>query len=139
MNQLGRDPRAGPPVLPTLNGAVDKADKKVNDLGLFDTIGWLKYHNSAELSAGIAEWPNASWEKRYKKPKDHAQPLYILDPLIKSDFRNHIVSEVDNSHVKYRAFDPTQNPRLTAAQAIGEVSASAGAIIPILADEIVDS
>jgi len=63
----------------------------------------------------------------------------LLDSLKKTDFRNHIVHAIENSHVKYRSFDPTQVPRLTAAQAISEISSSSGAIVTILNGEIVDA
>src|SRR5690606_38231919 len=67
------------------------------------------------------------------------QPLFILDSLIKTDFRNHIFHAVDNAHLQFRSFDPAEVPRLTAAQAISDISASAGAILPILSSEIVDA
>jgi hypothetical protein len=58
--------------------------------------------------------------------------------LKKTDFRNHIVHAVENSHVKYRSFDREEVPRLTAAQAISEVSTSAGVIVPIIDNELGD-
>ena len=63
----------------------------------------------------------------------------MLDSLNKTDFRNHIIHAVDNSQVNYRSYDPAEIPRLTAAQAISEVSSSAGVVLPNLSDEIVDS
>lgn len=136
--EMGYAAAIGRPVLPTVNSAVERAVKRVNDLGLFDTIGWLQYNNSEELTKGVLDWQDRSWVNKYKKPKDHAQPLFLLDLMIKTDFRNHIFTAVENSHVSYRAFDPTQVARMTAAQAIADISASAGAIIPLLSQEIVD-
>lgn len=127
------------PVLPTVNIAIEKSVQRLNENGLFDTIGWATYANSEELFGKIHEWPNAAWSSNYRRPKDHSQPLFLLDCLQKTDFRNHIVSAIENSQVHYRAFDPSQVPRLTAAQAISDVSASAGVILPILSNEIVDS
>lgn len=137
--EIGYAAAVGKPVVPTLDVAVEKAAKRVNDLGLFDTTGWATYSNAEELSRVLSDWPTLGWENRYRKPKDHSQPLFLLDCLQRTDFRNHIVSAIEHSHVKHRAFDPLEVPRLTAAQAIADISASAGAIIPIINAEIVDS
>jgi hypothetical protein len=137
--EIGFAAALGLPVVPTVNVAVDKATKRLTELGLFDTIAWATYNNSNELLEKLAQWNDIAWVTKYRKSKDHSQPLFLLDCLYKTDFRNHIVAAIDNSHVKYRAFDPSAVPRLTAAQAISDISASAGAILPILSEDIVDA
>jgi hypothetical protein len=127
------------PVIPTVNVAVADASKNIARLGLFDTIGWIGYENGFQLKDRIEDWKNQSWINRYVKPKNHSQPLFLLDTQAKTDFRNHIVSTIENSQVEHRAFDPTQTSRLTAAKAISEVSSSAGLVLPLLSNEIADS
>ena len=58
---------------------------------------------------------------------------------MKTDFRNQIFHLVENSQVEFRTFDPTEIPRLTAAHAIAEVSSSAGVIVPLISEELVDA
>jgi hypothetical protein len=58
---------------------------------------------------------------------------------MKTDFRNQIFHAVENSQVQFRTFNPTEIPRLTAAQAIAEVSSSAGVIVPFISDELIDA
>ncbi len=137
--EMGFAAATGKPVLPTVNTAIEHSVKRVTDLGLFDTIGWATYTNAKDLYAQLYNWSDIGWTSKYRKPKDHSQPLFFLDCLMKTDFRNHIVSAIENSHVRHRAYDPSDVPRLTAAQAISDVSASAGVILPILSDELVDS
>jgi hypothetical protein len=137
--EMGYAAAVGRPVIPTVNTAVEKATKHLNDLGLFDTIGWATYTNAEELAEKLDGWQDIAWVNKNRRGKDHSQPLFFLDCLKKTDFRNHIVSAIENSHVRHRAFDPSEVPRLTAAQAIGDISASAGAIIPLLSDDIVDA
>jgi hypothetical protein len=137
--EMGFAAGSGRPVIPTVNISVEKSVKKINDLGLFDTIGWATYANAKELFDKLQGWSDIAWVSNYRKAKDHSQPLFLLDCLQKTDFRNHVVAAIENSHVRHRAFDPSEVPRLTAAQAISEISASAGAILPILSDEIVDA
>lgn len=129
----------GIPVVPTIHSGVDKSVSRMSEIGLFDTIGWIAYNNGQELISKLELWEDNTWTNSYIREKNHAQPLFILDSLIKTDFRNHIFQAVENSKVQYRSFDPVEVPRLTAAQAIGEVSSSAGIIVPIINSDIVDS
>ncbi|MHA6766420.1 P-loop ATPase, Sll1717 family [Sphingobium ummariense] len=137
--EMGFAAAVGRPVIPTVNIAVEKATKRLSENGLFDTLGWATYANADELHDKLKEWESIAWSTKFYRPKDHSQPLFVLDCLKKTDFRNHIIAAIDNSHVRYRAFDPSEVPRLTAAQAVESISASAGAIIPILSDDIVDA
>jgi hypothetical protein len=137
--EIGYAIAVGKPVIPSVNVAIEKSIERVQKIGLFDTIGWATYVNADELSSKLRDWNDVSWRNRYRRRRDHAQPLFILDALKKTDFRNYIFHAVENSQVNYRKFDPAEIPRLTAAQAIAEVSSSAGVIIPIISDALVDS
>lgn len=137
--EMGYAAALGKPVIPTVNIAVERATKGLTDNGLFDTFGWATYTSSSELDDKLKDWQDIAWSTKYYRPKDHSQPLFLLDCLKKTDFRNHIVAAIENSQVRHRAFDPSEVPRLTAAQAISDVSSSAGVIIPILGDDIVDA
>ena len=136
--EIGYAVALGKPVIPTLNVALYKAAETVQRLGLFDTIGWATYHNSVELSTHLQNWPNLSWSNAFLRRRDYAQPLFILDTMAKTDFRNHIFHTVTNSEVNYRAFDPTEIPRLSAGKAVSEISSSAGVIVTILQNDILD-
>ncbi|GEM_PF-5869993 len=127
------------PVIPTLNNGIINAALRVQEIGLFDTTGWAGYTNADDLHACLEKWPDFAWTNKYIKQRDYNQPLFILDSLVKTDFRNHIFHAVGNAHLQFRSFDPAEVPRLTAAQAIADISASAGCILPILSNEIVDS
>ena len=127
------------PVLPTVNTSVEKATQRIQRTGIFDTIGWVSYVNADELHDKLHDWTGNSWVDNYIKRKNHSQPLFILDTLVKTDFRNHIFHAVENSGVLYRSYDPAEVPRLTAANAISDVSSAAGVILPLLGAEITDN
>lgn len=127
------------PVIPIVNTSISSAAFNVRKTGLFDNIGWLEYNNAGELSEKLEAWTQRGWIEKYEKAKDHAQPLFILDTLAKTDFRQYIFQAVEGRSVNYRFFDPLVVPRLTASRAIADVSASAGCIIPILEPNIVDA
>jgi len=127
------------PVLPIVNVSIEKSVQRLQRTGIFDNIGWATYNNSAELADKLKQWPDISWSNNYVRRRNHGQPLFILDTLAKTDFRNQIFHAIENSGLLYRSFDPAEVPRLSASQAIADVSASAGVIIPILTDDIVDA
>jgi hypothetical protein len=137
--EIGYAIAVGKPVIPTVNIAIDKAIERIQKIGLFDTLGWATYVNSVELSAKLRDWNDISWSNKYSRRRNHAQPLFILDTLKKTDFRNQIFHAADNSHVNYRKFDPEEISRLTAAQAVAEISSSSGVIIPIIHQELIGS
>jgi len=129
----------GKPIIPTVNSSFENHAESAQLTGLFDTTGHIRYENSQDLARALANWNDSNWLKSYRKQKDHAQPLYILDTSVKTDFRNYILQIVSKSSVQSRVYDPAEVPRLSLATAIGEVSASAGVILPILAEDIRDS
>ena len=135
--EIGYAVALGKPVIPTVNAAIYKATETVQRIGLFDTIGWATYHNALELSTQLKDWQNVSWSNAFVRKRDYVQPLFILDTIAKTDFRNHIFHTVSNSQVNYRSFDPTEVPRLSAGRAVSEVSSSAGVIVTNLQDEII--
>ncbi|HEY4071261.1 MAG TPA: hypothetical protein VGM04_06875 [Sphingomicrobium sp.] len=126
------------PVIPLINTSVNEATRRAQDVGIFDTTGWLTYDNSDGLLEQLKKWEKVSWTERQRKDKDHSQPLFVLDTLIKSNYRNYIFSAISNSKVEIRTFDPSENPRMTASHAIGEISASAGVIVTLLSKEMAD-
>jgi hypothetical protein len=137
--EIGYGIAIGKPVIPTVNVAVERAVQCVNQLGLFDTIGWATYTNADDLFEALRDPPETPWTSAYTRRKNHSQPLFILDTQMKTDFRNQIFHAVENSQVQFRTFDPTEIPRLTAASAISEVSSSAGVIVSVLSEELVDA
>lgn len=75
----------------------------------------------------------------YARGLDHQQPIFLLDSLGKTDFRNKIVSAVKGAKAFYRSYDPAETPRLSATDAIGFVTASSGIILPLLANSVIDA
>ena len=98
--EIGYAIAVGKPVIPTINVAIEKAVERTQRIGLFDTIGWVPYSNAEELHKQLCHWKDISWTGKYIRRRDHGQPLFILDTLKKTDFRNHIIHAVENSHVK---------------------------------------
>lgn len=129
----------GKPIAPVLNGSFGGASAEVQKEGLFDNLGYKIYENSRDLAAIIGDLPSTPLVDLYSRDLDSQQPLFILDTLRKTDFRNHIVSSVKAARVHYRSFDPVEVPRVSLVSMIAQVTASAGLVLPILAEHVDDS
>ncbi len=125
-------------VLPIVNSALQDAKHNVQSTGIFDNIGWLEYENSDDLSIKLRQWQRKSWVENFTREKNHSQPLFVLDMVKKTNFRQDIFQAVANRSVEKRTFDPSEIVRLSAPKAIVEISSSAGCILPLLTKNIVD-
>ncbi|MDT6939807.1 hypothetical protein RI570_06570 [Brucella pseudogrignonensis] len=129
----------GKAIAPVINRSFESAIVDVQRDGMFDNIAYKSYENSEELVAILSELPNNKLLELYSREFDSQQPLFVLDTLRKTDFRNWIVSAIKGSKLHFRSFDPVEVPRLSAVTVISQVSASSGIVLPILADHIEDA
>ena len=74
----------------------------------------------------------------YDKPLNIYQRLYFLHSLRKIDFVNNIAATIKASKVHFRSFDPAESPRSSIVQTIGEMTSSAGVVVPLLSTRIED-
>lgn len=126
------------PFFVSVNSSVERSSDNVNITGFFDTWGQLRYQNAKQLWEQIVDSPMELTTSRYIKPRNHSQPLYVLDTLAKTEFRNFIFQAVANSSLEARTFDPDEAPRLPLHVAISEVTSSAGLITPLISGDIRD-
>ncbi|MVA17678.1 hypothetical protein GOZ94_01795 [Agrobacterium vitis] len=137
--ELGYAIGKGKSIAPVINVAYSDATKNIQTDGFFDTIGYQGYENADQLSDLFRTLPITNLVELYAKPMNTTQPLYILDAVRKTDFRNAIVSAVKDSKVFYRSFDPIETFRFSTINSIAEISASAGVVVPLLSSLIDDA
>lgn len=125
-------------VVPTLNSSIDPGVRENRMIGAFDTVGYLPYDNSDQLAEKLLREEYPTWTETFVEKQNHNQPLFFLDCLKKTDFRNQLRQAIDLSSIQIRSFDPSELPRLSSPSAIRFISASSGAIIPLLDEAIVD-
>ncbi|MGO7689961.1 P-loop ATPase, Sll1717 family [Rhizobium ruizarguesonis] len=129
----------GKSVAPVVNMSFAEATRGVQSEGFFDTIAYRSYENADQLSEIFNVLPNTNLVELYARPLNTSQPLYLLDTVRKTDFRNAIVSTIKDSKVFYRSFDPIETFRFSTITALAEISASAGVVIPLLSTSIDDA
>jgi hypothetical protein len=126
-------------VAPVVNASFADAMIDIQKDGIFDNIGFKSYENSGELASILENPPSTVLIDLHSRGQDANQPLFILDALRKTDFRNAIVSAVKDSKVFYRSFDPIEEPRLSTVYLINEITASAGVVVPLLPSHVDDA
>ncbi|MES2288179.1 MAG: hypothetical protein V4530_00465 [Pseudomonadota bacterium] len=124
---------------PIVNFSFNNATTSIKSLGLFSNIGYQTYENSSQLVHIIQSTSANKLLDLYVTDVNYSQPIFLLDTLHKTNFRNALVSSIKASRSHYRSFDPSENPRISVVQLIAEVSSSSGVIIPYLASHVGDA
>ena len=118
------------PVYLTRNTAFAKNDEIIREIGIFDTILWESYENSANLLAflrsGISE---RSPKHELAIELDYRQPVFLVQPRYRTDGFQHLLSRLSKAKLNLRSFDPAEQPRLGAPYAIREVARSHGIVV----------
>ena len=122
-------------VLLTKNKSINSEGIKVEDVGIFDTLGYEQYQNSHELLSYISTASKA-------KPLDiteklnHQAPVYLLETPFKTDWSGRVISRIKKSGYTFRNFDPNEQPRLSAYDAINQAASSFGIVVPLLSKSL---
>jgi len=129
----------GKTISPIINASFANATASVRSLGLFSNIGYKQYENSHELIDIIKSATRNPLLDLYSQDINYSQPIYVVDTVRKTNFRNAVVSAVKASRSHFRSFDPIESARISVVQLIAEVSGSSGLVIPYLQPHIDDA
>lgn len=118
-------------VLLTKNSSLDVGSVTIEDIGIFDTLGYQNYQNVGELRSFLlsAEKDNGL---DISQPLNSSAPVYLLEAPLKLDWTGRVVSRIKKSGYIFRNFDPNEQPRLSAYEAINQVASSYGVVVTLL-------
>ncbi len=136
--EIGYGIGRGKRVLLVRHGSVAQDELLAHDLGLFDTLGWKSYSNGTQLADQIRNFDHTRNLTLDEKINTQS-PIYIVQPKRKSDYDGYIVSAIKKAPLKFRSFDPTESPRLSARDAISNVAQSMGVVLHFLSTEHADA
>ena len=132
---IGRGKR----ILIVRNEAYAKAqDDKIRKLGIYDTLGYNGYENSRELSDLIRTATDSEPLLR-EAAIERNQPIYVTKTRYQSDYAIRVAARLRKSGLGYRSFDPTEQPRLSALDAIAQVARSIGVLVHFVPAAVDDS
>ncbi|HEY1381948.1 MAG TPA: hypothetical protein VGF55_34440, partial [Gemmataceae bacterium] len=107
-------------------------DDLIREVGLFDTLGYRSYPSSVELAKflkGVADTRPLPFDANAINVK---APVYVVQQGAATDYKVKITSRLKKAGLRYRSFDPTEQGRMSASDAIANVAASHGIIVPFL-------
>jgi hypothetical protein len=120
------------------NKSVASDESELRRVGIFDTLGYLTYENGEELNRILASLNDFTPLKIATAPSVGA-PVYILQLPFNIDAQTRIVARVKKARLRFRSFDPTEQSRLAAPEAIESVASSFGIIVPLAPGTMQDS
>lgn len=136
--ELGYAVGAGKSVLPILNRAIQGAEASVTAVGLFDTLGHRSYSTAEDLAEILRDAASIRPLSPVGQPNLSA-PVYLNQAKHRTDWETRIISRIKKARLFFRSFDPIEQPRLSASEAIRQVGQSYGVLVHLLPDSIEDS
>jgi hypothetical protein len=122
----------GLPVVLTRNAAFAK-DEAFKEAGIYDTLLWEAYANSADLLKALLKLPDLQ-AAHIPIELDGRQPVFLVKPRYITESMSHLLSRLAKTRLNLRAFDPAEQTRLAAPHAIREVAKSHGVVLHLSTD-----
>lgn len=133
MFEIGYALGLGIPVIPIRDTTCTLDSKEFESLGLIDTLGYLDFQNSEDLAAKLpAAIKKASIPITTAFSLNREQPCYLVRSAIVTNGLVKILSVVKKSGLRFRAYDPKEQPRLSLQDAFHQVKTSVGVCVYLL-------
>lgn len=115
------------------NSLVDGDLKAAREVGIFDTLGYESYSDEESLTDVLTAFVDPT-PIPFVEVLDRRAPVYIVEPPTKGGVATTMSSRLKKARYKYRSFNPAEDARLSAVDAIRQVSCSAGVLVSLLED-----
>jgi hypothetical protein len=123
--------------LPIINRALEIDDNLISRVGIYDTLLYQPYTTSAGLLNQLAG-AEAGRRIATDYPID-ALPLYVVLPPVMTDDADQLLTRGVRAGLRSRTFDPSEQGRLSAPEAVRAVAISNGVVLPLLSAEMKDA
>jgi hypothetical protein len=119
-------------VVLTKHAAFTSDDALIKDIGIFDTLGYKKYSTSNELAEVLAGTVTTTPLPIADVNPSLSAPVFVVRPKTDTDLEVHLISKIKKARLFFRSYDPNEQPRLSAQDAIKNVASSFGVIVPLI-------
>ncbi len=102
------------------------------EAGIFDTLGYFSYKNQDELYRRLTSHIDVL-PLQIDETLDRKAPVYIVEPSTHGDAETMIISRLKKARYRFRSFNPSEDTRLSAVDAIRQVGISSGIIVSLQA------
>jgi hypothetical protein len=131
--ELGFALGLGIPVIPIRDTTCTLDSAEFEALGLIDTLGYIDFQNSDELAEKL---PSAIKAARIpisvEYTRNNSSPLYVLRSPIPTNGLVKMLSAIKKSSLRFRTYDPKEQPRLSLQDAFKQVKTSVGVVVYLL-------
>ncbi len=100
----------------------------VKEVGIFDTLGYHEYADDEALLQRLTSHVEPL-PLQVDKTLDRKAPVYIIEPLTRGNAETTMISRVKKARYQYRSFNPNEDSRLSAFDAIRQVGSSSGVLV----------
>jgi hypothetical protein len=116
--------------------AADEAE--LRRVGIFDTLGYRSYENGDEFAAILRKMKDFDGLP-IPAAVDPTTPVWMLQFPFNTEVQGRLVARLKKARLRFRSFDPSEQARLAANDAIESVAAAYGVVIPLATNDMVDA
>ena len=113
------------------NNSVEGDRKIAGEVGIFDTLGYEGYSNDDELASTLTAHVDPA-PVPFAIALDRLAPVYVVEPPHRTGVSTVMTSRLKKARYRYRSFNPSEDARLSAVDAIRQVAASAGVLLSLV-------
>ena len=113
------------------HGGIEGDQRLAREVGIFDTLGYDTYTDDDGLANSLTAYVDPT-PIALEIALDRLAPVYIVEPPAKGGVATVMTSRLKKARYKYRSFNPAEDSRLSASDAIRQVACSAGVLLSIL-------
>ncbi len=122
----------GVPVIPIRDTSYIQDKRLFDDLGILDTLGYVDFENKNDLLVGLHENLPGTPLTSIQREVSRETPLYVLKSPINTEGAIQLMATVNKSPLRYRVYDPLEDPRLSLNEANKQVAQSVGVVAYLL-------
>lgn len=116
------------------SSSVEGDHKIASEVGIFDTLGYESYATEDELAKVLTAHVDPT-PVPFEIDLDRLAPVYVVEPPNRSGISTVMTSRLKKARYKYRSFNPSEDARLSAVDAIKQVASSAGVLLSLIDGE----
>lgn len=122
----------------TRNSNFRRDSNLMDRIGIFDTLGFENYTEEESLATLISSYGTMDGIP-IRSAVNAKTPVYVLQTPQPNPAMIAITSRIKKARLGYRGYLPNDDPRLSAAKSIDDVSACLGAVVPLLSTNYADA
>jgi hypothetical protein len=136
--EIGYAIAKGKRVVLVRNRAHQADEAELRRVGIFDTLGFRSYENGDELAALLRNIQDFDGLP-VPATVDPTTPVWMLQFPFNTEVQGRLIARLKKARLRFRSFDPSEQSRLAANDAIESVATAYGTVIPLATKDTVDA